>query len=439
MEEIVRDCLFTCRNREDFHGRQTSRSDYMKSQNFFWIAAFGALLLCVLLAGCNYRASNPWDYHEAKTKGIIVKLTTHDGQTEATGDWDWRSYREGRQYSDQPVFILFETYDASRSRRRAYAASFGDLIWVRSAEKKVGKDDAPIQFALTRPAGRWNFGGKNRFGGAKGTVVFQPNTSFIDELSANNGRRPTISEIVQFSFSGLSIESLRNDRASGMPLNTEDVLKLQNYGITSEYAASMRSALGSLSVSELVECHNYGLAPDFVLGYSQAGYTFRPPDLIKLKTYGVNPEFAAELKRGGMNLSTDQLVQLHNNGVPPAFALRIKQLGFGNSMDDIIAMRNSGLQEDYVSNLAEAGYRLSKNDLIQLNNYGVPADYVKSVRRMGYSFSIDQIVKLRSYGVSEAYLQEILLPGRKPLPADLIVDLHSRGVPAQTVRAIRAE
>ena len=102
-------------------------------------------------------------------------------------------------------------------------------------------------------------------------------------------------------------------------------------------------------------------------------------------------------------------------------------------------MRNSGLQEDYVSNLAEAGYRLSRNELIQLNNSGVPADYVKAVRRMGYSFSIDQIVKLRNYGVSEAYLQEIIQPGRKPLSADLIIDLYSRGVPAQTVRAIRAE
>jgi hypothetical protein len=411
----------------------------MKSQKKLRIAAFGALLLCVLLAGCNYRASNPWDYHEAKTKGIIVKLTTHDGQTEATGEWNWRSYREGRQYSNQPVFILFETYDTSRSRRRAYAASFSDLIWVASAEKKVERDDAPIQFALTRPAGRWNFRGKNRFGGANGTVVFQPNTSFIDQLNANDGRRPTISELVQFSFSGLSIESLRNDRESGMPLNTEDVLKLQNYGVTSEYAASMRSALGGLSVNELVECHNYGVTPEFVFGYTRSGYTFGSSDLVKLKTYGVTPDFAADLKRGGMNLDADQLVQLHNNGVPPAFALRVKQLGFGNSMDDIIAMRNSGLQEDYVSSLAEAGYRLSRNELIQLNNYGVPADYVKAVKRMGYSFSIDQIVKLRSYGVSEAYMHEIMLPGRKPLSADLIVDLHSRGVPAQTVRAIRAE
>jgi hypothetical protein len=411
----------------------------MKSHKYFWIAAFGALLLCVMVAGCNYRASSPWDYHQAKTKGIIVKLTTHDGQTEATGDWDWRSYREEKEYSDQPVFILFETYDSSRNRRRAYASSFSDLIWVASPEKKVERDDSPIQFALTRPAGRWNFRGQNRFGGAKGKVVFKPDASFIDEVSAGNGHRPTISELVQFSFSGLTVESLRRDRESGVPLDTEDVLKLQNYGITTEYAASMKSALGSISANELVECHNYGITPDFVLGYSRSGYAFRPSELVKLKSYGVDPDFAGDLKRGGMNLNADQLVQLHNNGVPPAFALKVKQLGFGNSVDDIITMRNSGLQENYISNLAEAGFRLSRNELIQLNNYGVPADFVKSARRMGYSFTIDQIVKLRSYGVSEGYLQEIMIPGRKPLSADLIVDLHSRGVPAQTVRAIRAE
>jgi hypothetical protein len=411
----------------------------MKKHKYFWVAAFGALLLCVLLAGCNYRASNPWDYHEAKTKGIIVKLTTYDGQTEATGAWEWRSYREGRQYSDKPVFMLFETYNASRGNRRAYASSFSDLIWVASAEKRPGSDDAPIQFALTRPAGRWNFWGKNRFGGAKGTVTFQPNASFVNEFSAANGKQPAISELVQFSFSGLSVETLRNERESSQSLNTEDVLKLQNYGVTPEYASSMKSALGSISASELIECHNYGVTPDFVFGYKRAGYTFRPSELVNLCTHGVTPDYAAEFKRGGWNLNADQLVQLNNNGVPSAFALRIRQLGFGNSVDDIISMRNSGLQEDYVSNLAEAGYRFSKNDLIQLNNSGVPADYVKAVRRMGYSFSIDQIVKLRNYGVSEAYLQEIMQPGRKPLSANLIIDLYSRGVPAQTVRSIRAE
>jgi hypothetical protein len=421
------------------HERWTSRSDHMKSQKYFKVTACGALLLCVFLAGCNYRASNPWDYHEAKTKGIIVKVTTYDGQAEATGDWEWRSYREGRQYSNQPVFILFETYNASRDHRRAYASLFSDLIWVASAERKPGRDDSPIQFALTRPAGRWNFWGKSRFGGAKGIVTFKPNASFVNEIRAADGKRPALSELVQFSFSGLSIETLRSDRESSLSLNTDDVLKLQNYGVTSEYASSMKSALGSISASELIECHNYGVTPDFVLGYKRAGYAFRASELVKLCTHGVTPDYAADFKRGGWSLNADQLVQLNNNGVPSAFALRIKQLGFGNSVDDIISMRNSGLQEDYVSNLAEAGYRLSRNELIQLNNYGVPADYVKAVRRMGYSFSIDQIVKLRNYGVSEAYLQEIIQPGRKPLSADLIVDLHSRGVPAQTVRAIRSE
>jgi hypothetical protein len=411
----------------------------MKSPKYFWEAAFGVVLLCALLAGCNYRASNPWDRHEAKTKGIIVKVTTYDGRKEATGDWEWRSYREGKQYSDKPVFILFETYSASRDRRGAYASLFSDLIWITSAEKRPGRDDAAIQFALSRPAGRWNFWGKNRFGGAKGTVTFKPNASFVNEIRAADGKRPPISELVQYSLSGLSIETLRSGRESNPSLNSDEITKLQNYGITSEYASSMKSALGGISAGELIELHNYGVTPDFVLGYTRAGYRFRSSELVKLCSNGVTSDYAADLKRGGLSLNADQLVQLHNNGVPPDYALRIKQLGFGNSVDDIISMRNSGLQENYVANMAEAGYRLSRNELIQLNNYGVPADYVKAVRRMGYSFSIDQIVKLRSYGVSEGYLQEIIQPGRKPLSADLIMDLHSRGVPAQAVRAIRAE
>jgi hypothetical protein len=57
----------------------------------------------------------------------------------------------------------------------------------------------------------------------------------------------------------------------------------------------------------------------------------------------------------------------------------------------------------------------------------------------GYSFTLDEIVKLRNYGVSESFLAEIIVPGRKPLSADTIVNLRSRGVSAETIKALRAE
>jgi hypothetical protein len=405
----------------------------MKESRRFRIAILFAALLCVFAGGCDHL--NPWDHYEARATGIVVSLQVHGGETNATGEWEWRSYQEGRHYSGRPVYVLFEAYDESENHRYSSGGTFSDLQWGLAAQ--IEKDDSPIRFALIRPSGRWNFRGTLRSRGAEGSVEFEPDVSFVDEVSAVCGERPNIGELIQLGISGIPLDSLRRFKSAVQSLDIQGWMKLVNYGVKPEYAESMASAMGKLATDALIECHNYGVTPAFAAGYFGAGYIFTHKDLIQLKNYGVPVEFAAELKRGGMSLNAEQLVQLRNYGVQPSYALRVKDLGYGNNIEDIIQMRNYGVPEDFISETRDSGYQLSKSEIIQLRNYGVPPGFLKSVKKMGYSFSIDQIVQLRNCGVSESYLAEIMQNGRKPLSADVIIDLHSRGVPAETVRAIR--
>ena len=404
----------------------------MTPSKSFRAAALLTSMLCMFAGACDYSALNPWDQ---RGRGIVVSLPAHEGETKVTGEWEWRSYRESRHYSGRPVYILFESYD--QTQRYSSGGTFSDLQWNSAAQAE--KDGAPVRFALVRPAGRWNFQGTVRSWGAEGNVEFQPNSSFVDEVTAVCGARPTVSQLVKLAIFNVSLDGLRSYRSAVQSLDVEGWLKLLNYGVKPEFAESMMNALGKLTPDALIECRNYGVTPEFAAGYSRAGYPFSHKDLIQLKNYGVSVEYAGELKRGGMSLNAEQLVQLHNYGVQPSYALRIKGLGFGDRPEDIIAMRNYGVPEEYVSAAKDAGYQLSRNEIIELRNYGVPAEYLRSIKRMGYSFSIKDIIKLRNYGVSETYLAEIIRNGGKPLSADLIIDLHSHGVPAGTVRAVRTQ
>jgi len=412
----------------------------MKSRKCFWLIAQFTAVLCVLTGGCFYpSAFHSPNYHEARSAGIVISLKVHAGEAKAIGDWGWRAYHEGRRHSGSPVHVLFEVYDERGIQRYSSVSSFDDPAWTRSGESEAEKGDAPIDFALIRPAGRWHFRGTNRSGGAGGIVEFQPDASFVNEVSRLCRERPSTSELIRLGVSGVTVDGLRRYSAALLPFDVEEWLKLVNHGVKPEYAESMNRAFGKISADALIECRDDGMDPEYAAGYSSAGYSFDYKELIQLKNYGVPADYAADLRRGGMNLKADQLVQLHNEGVAPRYALRIKELGIGGNLDEIIQMRNYGVPEDFVVAVKEAGYQLSMSQIIELRNYGVPPSFLKAVKRMGYSFTVEQIVKLRSYGVSEDYLSEILEPGRKPLPADIIIDLRSRGVPAEVVRKIRAE
>jgi hypothetical protein len=412
----------------------------MKSLRRFWLIAPIAAIFSLLAAGCFYPPGyDSRNYSEARNSGIVVSVKVHDEEGKAVGDWIWRSFRQGRQYSGRPVSVLFEAYDEGGNQRYSSAYAFTDLSWTHTGEPQAEKGGGPIRFALIRPAGRWNFQGGMNSSGASGGVEFQPDAAFLNEVTVLCRERPSTGELIHLSITGVSIDGLRRYSAALQPLDVEGWLKLMNNGIKPEYAESMTSALGRISADALIECRNYGMTPGFAAGYSRAGYGFDYKELIQLKNYGVSADYAASLKRGGINLKPDQLVQLHNYGVQPTYVIKMKELGFGNNLEDVIQMRNYGVPEDFIAAVKDAGYLLSLNQIIELRNYGVSPGFLKAVKRMGYTFTVDEIIKLKNYGVSESYLSEILEPGRKPLSADVIIDLRSRGVPAEVVRRIRAQ
>jgi hypothetical protein len=381
---------------------------------------------------CIYRSA-------ADYETIHIVLSSRNSDSGAAGNWTWQfSVPSGHQFW-QRNFIPIQVQDERGRYWYAGVIAAEDLDWISNGADRTGESDPFVHFIVDRPSGDWDFQGTRDAGGATGKFVFRANNRFAAEVEAIGGFRPDIDDLIKLSFSNATLDGLHQYKAAGLMLDTGSWLRLINHGVSPDYASDMKRALDGIDVDVLIECRNYGMTADFASGYSDAGYTFDYEQLIRLRNYGVQPEFSAELRRGGMMLDAEQLTRLHNYGLQPAYVLRVRELGFGNAVEDIIKLRNYGVPEDFLADVKYSGYDLSIDEIVKLRNYGVPAGFLESVKRSGYSFTLDEIIKLRNYGITEEFLSDILVPGRRPLSADAIIDLRSRGVSAETIRALRAE
>jgi hypothetical protein len=357
----------------------------------------------------------------------------------ATGSWSWKSYNSWAHPNHQRNFIQIRI----KEKNGAFAYSSGiaahELEWISGYANQPEESDAPIHFTFSRPSGEFDFQGRQNVGGMSGNFAFKPNTKFVADVGSICSAKPSLEELITIGFTNASIEDLWRYEAAISSLDLNGWLRLINSGVSPEYASDMKWALGKMDVDALIECRNSGMTSEYASGFTRVGYAFDYKELIQLHNCGMRPEFAAELKRDGMTLDIRQLTALQNSGIQPSYALRMRELGFGDYVEDIIRMRNSGITEDFIADVKKSGYSLSMDEIIKLRNSGVPAGYLNTVKRAGYSFTVDEIIDLHNHGVSENYLTGIIQPGRKPLSADKICNLYSRGVPAETIRDLRAE
>jgi hypothetical protein len=391
---------------------------------FIWISLF--------FGGCAF-------INKPDSGVMYLEFSSSRSADTATGNWSWKSYTSWEHPVQQRDFIQIRIREENGGFAYSSGIAAHELEWISGYANQPEESDAPIHFSISRTSGEFDFQGKQNAWGMSGKFAFKPNSKFVADVGLICGAKPTLEELIKLGFSNATIEGLWRYEAAIVSLDVDGWLRLLNSGISLEYASDMKWALGKMDVDALIECRNSGMTSEYASGFTRVGYAFNHKELIQLHNCGLQPEFAAELKRGGMTLDVNQLTSLHNSGIQPAYALRMRELGFGEYIEDIIKMRNSGVNEDFIANVKESGYSLSMDEIIKLHNSGVPAGYLNTVKRAGYSFTADEVIMLHNHGVTENYLIEIMQPGRKPLSADKIAGLYSRGITAETIRDLRTE
>lgn len=395
----------------------------------------GLVFTCLLLA---FTLNAAWWGSNNSNPTIQISHISKATDFAYTGDWSWEGLSKKKEKQIQNSWIQIQiSYEEQRNVRHYFGGIQGQaFIWNPGQDDKIEKGEAPLHFGLSRAAGELWFNGQYDSKGASGKFEFKANKRFCDEVSALCNSKPELDDLFQLTLRDASIDQLKEFTKTGLAVSVSDWLRLLNNGISPEFASGMNKALGKTTIENIIECRNNGLNPSFVSAFKAAGYDLNHRELIRARNNGINPDFAAEFKKGGFDLNLDQVIHLRNNGIQPHFAIRAKELGFGN-IEEIIQMRNNGLTEDYLQQMREAGGQYSIQDIIRLRNNGVPTSFIKAVKKAGYNFNIDEIIRLRNNGVSENFLQEITIPDRKPLSAEAIIHLRSRGISSDVIRELR--
>ncbi len=324
-----------------------------------------------------------------------------------TGDGDWPDEARGGDEGDLfGVWIEIRSENNYHSRQTMVPRK--DVTW-RPVQGVSGEGDEAV-LTIFRPAGKIICTGSYSGQRGSGQVRLEPDTAYMDRLSIMLAGGIEPADVPLLMISGLELEYAgRMCRALAEKPRLDELLRLQGYGVTPEYATDL----------------------------GKAGYSLPPGDLVELRKHGVSAEYAASLKKAGYDLSVEDLTTLRRHGVSEDFAGAARKAGYGRTVDELVEVRRHGISEGFLSELKAAGYDLPVGDVVQMRRHGISTEFAKGVRDAGYEFSINQMIELRRHGVSVEYLKSLHDPDQRDLTVEEIVELRRRGVDPEVVRKIR--
>jgi hypothetical protein len=410
---------------------------FMKTGQKAVLGASALGLALLVLAGCGAGHEGRYHYSQGSQPRLVLHFS--DPKAALTGDWELADFDAISGDHRENEWLNLELLDSTRSQSRMTGISIKDFEW--SPNEILETPDQPTanraQFTLHRPAGEIIFTGQRERGRGHGNFQVRPNPEFTQQVEQLCGETPGPSDEVQLILCKASIDYLRQVKDSGYTVSLASFIRMLAFGISADYAKAMRQAAGAITIDQLIQLRNHGLTPEYARSLKDAGYVLSSEELIQLRNHGVNADFAAALIKGGFDLKAEDLIRLRNSGVAADYASGLKRAGYGDSVEMIVRLRNAGVSVDYLTHIREAGYDFPADQIIQLRNSGTGVDFIAAARKAGYRFTVEELIKLRNHGVSAEYLVNLMEPGGKPLPADLIIQLRNRGVSADTVREIR--
>jgi len=266
------------------------------------------------------------------------------------------------------------------------------------------RSDGPVQFALRRDAGRFDFSGRMADGRGRGDFSFTPSIDFISAMG-------------RLGYSRLS------DR---------DVWRFAMHDVTRTYVTDFKNAGYQLDTSDLIKSRIHGATPAFAQEMTQEANTrLEIDELIKMRIHGVTPEFIKAMRDLGFkNERIDDFVKFRIHGVTPEFIKTFSDLGYKNLHgDDLVKMRIHGVSAQFVRDLSDLGYKnLPIEDLVRMRIHGVTPEYIRKMRDAGYpNIKVDGLVRFRIHGVDEELIRSAKAHGFNDLSADDLVDLAIHG------------
>jgi hypothetical protein len=189
----------------------------------------------------------------------------------------------------------------------------------------------------------------------------------------------TVDELVMLRRAGVSLEYLLDVKKADASLLSSQVIALRHAGVSSEFFGEAKSIHSGLESGEIIRLRFAGITADYLRRWKE--FDFSLDEVIKLRNAGVPSEFASALKQAGYALPSDQIIKLRHAGVAADLLATVKNAGYEFSPEEIIKLRNAGVTPQYLAGLHLPGQKhLAADVIIDLRRRGVPVETVRQIR-----------------------------------------------------------
>lgn len=290
---------------------------------------------------------------------------------------------------------------------------FLDLGEVEGLDAGAFRDDASaLSFRIERPAGTLVFEGRHRRRPA-GSFRLEPSPSFVARLAQLGLTSLGRDRLVDLAIQGMSLDLVESLRDAGyVGGDADDLLRLQDYGLTPEWIAAM-ARLGRPTTVE---------------------------DLLTLRRHGIGPlDVERWVAAGIADLGVDDLLRLHNQGLLASDAASYRALGF-DDIEDWLTFRRYGVRTDLIAAVVEsAAARTDADAIVGLHVNGTDADRVREAAPLiEAGFDWDALLSLWRRGVSSDYAVALIESGWAGLDEEAIAQMAINGLEPEWILRVRA-
>jgi hypothetical protein len=261
----------------------------------------------------------------------------------------------------------------------------------------------PVQFAIRRDAGSFQFRGEFNQGLGHGEYTFAANPEYISSMQ-QMGYPQAEAKVFELAALDVSLSFVKEIRDLGYKANLEELIQARIFRVGREQVEGLKAVgITNVPMETLVQYRIFDISPEYVRSMRAAFPNISVDKMLEMRIHGATPEFAEAMAQLGYgSLSADKLVEFRIHGVTPEFIRQMKDLGFKDlDADQLVQFRIFGVNADQVNELAREGYRnLSADQLVQFRIHGVNAAFIEKVKRAGHEHpSPDQLVEYKIMGI----------------------------------------
>ncbi|HEX3581359.1 MAG TPA: hypothetical protein VH087_06330 [Thermoanaerobaculia bacterium] len=241
--------------------------------------------------------------------------------------------------------------------------------------------DGTAKFTLHAAAGTIAFDGQFDALKGAGHFTFTPSETFLRDMDALGYNDFRDDELLTFTTTDFSPESLRGLRSMGYEISRRDLDEIAVFHIT----------------------------PEVIREYTRAGYpNLKMREVVNFRVGHVTPEYIAQMRKLGFDgMPARELGEMAVIGVKPDYVRELRGAGLTNlTAREITDLRIGRITAKRIDEYRSLGYdHLTARQLSEMGIMNVTADYIRQMQSVGVT-DLHKLIELKTMGAADILLKK---------------------------------